>query len=166
MEARGMGLTNSSLPYQDLNGNYPFNIESIPSQVLVSKKDGSNEVSCKVCNSRLKLSDMRTHVGAHTLFMLRGWQDPENEDMDLIGPNPCGGDKEEGPAYTLPEVPLEFIISTFTSMKEEAALGVDEDATKEYWNMYGIPMSDDLEVLARKRALSDTDNVLQAYKRR
>ncbi|KAJ3874253.1 hypothetical protein F5051DRAFT_336129 [Lentinula edodes] len=248
-----LAITNSSLPYQDMNGNYPFNIKSIPSQVLVSKKDGSDEVPCKVCSSRLKLSDMRTHVGAHTLFMLRGWQDPENEDMDPIGPNPCGwcglhnagcwtrlvldpkgkkqpqtesnceyhyakmrysnaaafstsspctnvpmhcplcpgslsgthrtfwkynamyhllsehsggGDEEEGPAYTLPEVPLEFIISTFTSMKEEAALGVDEDATKEYQNMYGIPMSDDLEVLARKRALSDTDNVPQAYKRR
>ncbi|KAJ3767527.1 hypothetical protein FB446DRAFT_651953 [Lentinula raphanica] len=65
--------------------------------------------------------------------------------------------EEAGQEISLPEVPLEFILSMFTSRKEETALGVDEHATKDYQETYGLPMSDDLEnleYLACKRALS------------
>ncbi|KAJ3769635.1 hypothetical protein FB446DRAFT_626249, partial [Lentinula raphanica] len=47
--------------------------------------------------------------------------------------------EESGEELSLPQVPLEFILETFTSRKEEAALGVNEKSTQDYRDTYDLP---------------------------
>ncbi|KAJ7099638.1 hypothetical protein C8R43DRAFT_964190 [Mycena crocata] len=93
-------VNNVCIPYRNLDGQKVFCID-VPSHLQPKPKlDGKEQVRCKLCNSSLKLSAMRNHVGQHILFSLRDKHDhtipPETE----IGAEPCGWCGLEGQCHT------------------------------------------------------------------
>ncbi|RDB26634.1 hypothetical protein Hypma_005520 [Hypsizygus marmoreus] len=87
-------ITWSNLPYHHHNeACFVVNSDEIPSQVLVTKKKSNDDIPCKLCGLKTKLSEMRMHVGRHILLRLRQWEDLDNaaiSESNNTGLNPCG----------------------------------------------------------------------------
>ena len=54
-------------------GKSSFIVENIPAHLEVKEKLAGNVVvSCKICSIEITLNKMRTHVGKHILWSMRG----------------------------------------------------------------------------------------------
>jgi len=60
---------------------------------------------------------------------------------------------------TVPKIPVEFLVKTFITSREETSLGIDDNVTDDWRERNGIPNSEGLEemykeTLKRGRAVS------------
>jgi hypothetical protein len=72
-------------------------ITDLPAHLTAKKLDGDDQVECFMCDKRLRLKNMRKHVGQHILFAFRGMSDklPLKPGMH-VGVIPCGWCGREG----------------------------------------------------------------------
>ena len=96
----------NALPYQHLDGTKEFFMKDLPNHLIPKEKYSANDkISCHFCREKVKLSQMRNHVGRHILCGLHGIEDkkiekflewknkqqtPTEDDPEQLGENPCG----------------------------------------------------------------------------
>jgi len=96
-----------ALPYQHLDGRKEFFMKDLPDCLTPKEKYSANDkLSCHFCREKVKLSQMRNHVGGHILGGLQGVEDKkiekfwerknrqqaseEEDEPEQLGENPCG----------------------------------------------------------------------------
>jgi len=69
-----------ALPYQCLNGRNELFMKDLPDCLIPKAKHSANDkLSCHFCKEKVKLSQMRNHVGGHILCGLQGAEDKKIE---------------------------------------------------------------------------------------
>jgi hypothetical protein len=67
-------------------------VTDLPEHLTVKKLDGDDEVECFLCAKpkKLKLRDMRKHVGKHVLLAFRDISEHSSIKSVEVGADPCG----------------------------------------------------------------------------
>jgi hypothetical protein len=89
-------ITKVKLPYSTADGPCLL-VTALPAYLTVKRLEADDEVECFLCIKKLKLKDMRKHVGKHILFAFRGIPDPLPLKPGVeVGVDPCGWCGREG----------------------------------------------------------------------